>query len=1267
MPRGNTIFDVTGSHIILLDDADLRMLVARLCEAELLRAGLPVAAVTAGGDQNAADGGLDVRVELPPDTPISGFVPRPATGFQVKVPDMPPAKILKEMRPRGVVRPVIRELAAVSGAYIIVSANGSTADSALRRRQKAMRDAVSSLPDAVNLTLDFYDRDRLARWVRQHPGLVVWVREQIGQAISGWRPYANWSTASVGIGAEYLLDGKTRLHDWRSGPLTVVDGIQRIRAVLAQPRGVVRLVGLSGTGKTRLVQALFDPRVGDGALDQMLAIYTDPGDEPQPLPRDLMRRLIQNRQRAIMIIDNCLPETHRALAAICAVPASNVSLITVEFDVGEDEPEGTEVFRLEPASDEVIEHLLARRAPHASEADRRRIAEFSGGNARMALALAHTIRRGDSITRLADNELFERLFHQRNARDDSLMRGAEVCSLVYSFNGEALEGESAELPLLADMASKTVVDLYRHVDMLLRRGLVQRRGPWRAVLPQALADKLASQALDRIPPAKILAVFLDQAGERLLRSFTRRLGHLHDSEPAQQMVLRWLSPGGLLSDVGQLSSLSVAMLDNVAPVDPAAALAAIERAASGPHGDSLFSLDNGHRGTWISLLASIAYEAALFSRAVALLARFAMAERQDRSGTHAHNALRQLFFIELSGTHASVEQRLQAVDAFINAEGAAAQALGFAALDALLETWHFVGRSPDFGARSRDYGWWPASRDEVVTWYSTAVRYVGRLALADSSLAAGAATVLAKQFRGLWNNAGIADELEATARAIAEQGFWLEGWAAIKQTIRYDAERMAPKLAGRLFALEQELRPDGLLQTARAYLLSSLRDASDIVDDDSLEDGRGAASARSRAGEITETLGYDTAAKPEVLEALLPELVSHHVGSRVPAFGKGLAAGASDLMALWQQLVAAFALAPEQERSPNVLRGFLRGAVEREPTMVAGILDNAVGDPLLGPWFPVLQTAVEIGECGAARLEAALQLSLAPAWTYEYVMYGRGSDSIPPASLRRIVLAIADLPDGYAVAVEVLAMHLASVRRSGGCVADEVTECGRELLSRWSGERHSNLADYHLAELASGCCAGPEAVPDVVRMCRHLAAALNEHHVDAGELTSRLFGLHPTIALDQFFGETISDARVIAGWRHIVRRGNPLDNLPIETLLEWARVKPSTRFTTLAAVITPFRDDDKEAAPAWTPAAMQLLRHAPDRVAALAELSSALVPWSWSGSRADILERRRSLLCAFLTDADPNVASWSRQRDYELEQLIQRERRRDQREDEGFE
>lgn len=171
------MLEITPEDIAGLNDEQLRDVVARLCEAEVRAHGLSAKYVTWGGNQNAPDGGIDVRVALPAASVINGFVPRSATGFQVKQQDMPAGEIATEMRPAGTIRPSIQALAGKDGAYIIVSSQGSTADPALSSRQKAMYDAVADTQNADKLFLDFYDRTRLATWVRTRQSTCPFCRQ----------------------------------------------------------------------------------------------------------------------------------------------------------------------------------------------------------------------------------------------------------------------------------------------------------------------------------------------------------------------------------------------------------------------------------------------------------------------------------------------------------------------------------------------------------------------------------------------------------------------------------------------------------------------------------------------------------------------------------------------------------------------------------------------------------------------------------------------------------------------------------------------------------------------------------------------------------------------------------------------------------------------------------------------------------------------------------------------------------------------------------
>lgn len=197
---------------------------------------------------------------------------------------------------------------------------------------------------------------------------MVWVRCRVGRPLLGWSSIGDWERGIDASNAKqnpnpnpkskpYLYDNNACLvgDESRDGKLlTISEGISQLRAALREPRRCIRLVGLSGVGKTRLVQALFEEGIGEDPLDSSLAIYTDYSVETNPTARDMARDLVARDQRAILIIDNCNPATHSDLARLCSESASNVSLITVEYDVRDDEPERSEVFRLQSASLDLV-------------------------------------------------------------------------------------------------------------------------------------------------------------------------------------------------------------------------------------------------------------------------------------------------------------------------------------------------------------------------------------------------------------------------------------------------------------------------------------------------------------------------------------------------------------------------------------------------------------------------------------------------------------------------------------------------------------------------------------------------------------------------------------------------------------------------------------------------------------------------------------------------------------------------------------------------
>lgn len=1256
------MLDLTADQIAKLNDEDLRELVFKLCEAELRRNNLPVVSVTAGGNQTAPDGGVDVRVDL--QTPATlDFIPRSQTVFQVKCEDMPASKIEKEMCPGGQLRASVVQLIAAQGAYIIVSSKGSVADSRLKERREAMRAAMKTVPDAATVHVDFYDRNRLANWVRGYPGVEQWTRTRIGEPLSGWQAYGNW-TGDKTAGA-YQKDELGRVLSKSSGSteaMSVDDGINAIREQLVKPGQSVRLIGLSGTGKTRMIQALFESGVGTSPLDTSIVVYTDQGLSPQPSAREMMQKLGTNGLRAIIVVDNCNPATHQALTQIVATYPTHISLITVEYDVMDDEPEETQVFELAGSSPAVLEEILAKQAPHIAQNDRLRIVEFSDGNARVALALAHTVQKGQTLGVLNNADLFNRLFLQNQDPNEALLRAAEVCSLVYSFDGETLDSADVELPVLAVLANLQPVELFRQVAELKRRKLVQTRSKWRAVLPHALANRLAKQALMNLPQSQIMSAF--QGHQRLLKSFSRRLGYLHDSPEACAIAESWMKDEKWLVNLSALNELGTSLFLNLAPLVPEQALARLE-AAFGSDGEVALTASSGLSHTrWLTLARNLAYEPSLFDRAAQICLAYAVSEKH---GSHADsNVWKELFHIHLSGTLAPPSQRASLLRNLLSSGTPRQQQMAIEGLSAMLNSSFFRSSHHfSFGARPRGYGWEPKSEQDVWDWYHSVFELVVEYAQPGSIHRDSIRASVARHLRSLWANLGMHDEVASLVRTLAGKEGWPRGWAATRIALRHDSEKMDLTHLEMLKELEQLLRPASLEQKVRAYVLLENWDIADGEEDEVA--GAGGVTAYERAAAMVEGLAREVAVNPLLLQRLLPDLLVNGSGQQY-WFGKGLAVGSTDITAIWQQLVAAFAQVDPSKRDTRLLAGFVEDAHQVDSAVTDRLLNAAVYDPILAEFFPLLEVNL-CGDSGGRRLLESLAHSVAPVSRYSLIKHGLLGDGMSVALYREILLKLSQLPGGFQIAVDALGMKYFRCRSENLPPSVELLSLGREVLSMFNFDAVGNNAEHHLAEVARVCMQGPDATTAAIKFCQRFAEALQDHGRSAyslGTLAETFFKLQPVAALDAFLGQSPTAMGRSSVSQFSLRGESVVKSADADVLLAWVKEKPTVRAPQMAAEID-IHSTDAQGNFAWSPMAASLLDIAPNRQDVLDGFTNHFHPMCWSGSIANVLRPYQGLVTQLVNGVDADIAVWAKEQLAQMNERISQERWSEQRTDERFE
>ncbi|MFQ1781548.1 hypothetical protein ACK377_02820 [Aeromonas veronii] len=1237
-------FELEPSDISNLNDADLREMVARLCEAELMRQNIQTSCVLWGGAQEAADGGLDVRVVDAIPLLKPSFVSRANTGFQVKKNSMSKAACRNEMLDKGTLKNVILDLLGKKGAYIIVSGKDDCSDKMLSERLLGMKSALEGLPDSEDLLIDFYGRDRLSAWLRQFPGVALWVRSRLAKPLSGWRPFGRWTSTPVDKDDEFLLDEHPCVIDMNSHhkePIAISDGIRVVRERLQRPGSVVRITGLSGVGKTRFAQALFENDVCDNSLPRTNVIYADLGDDLTPTASELVSYLIASDFSSYLVLDNCPPDVHRKLQKQISANQAKLSLLTIEYDISDDRPEETEVIHIEPSSEETVSKLIQKRFPSLGCVNADKVAEFSGGNARVAIALASRVGTDETLANFSDEDLFQRLFNQRKGATESLLESAEVLSLVYSFNVSQKELND-ELSILSRIGGFERDRLNRSHAELLRRQLSQKRGNWRAVLPHAVANRLARRALQNIDPDKINAELLKADNFRLFKSCAHRLGYLHDFEPARYLANTWMKIDGPFHNIARCNAELLMALTHIAPVFPDVVLIAIENASESP---AFCSRHNQNFSTFVRLLRKIAYEDKYFDRAAGLILRFAETEDAGENNNSISSQLASLFSLYLSGTQATPTRRHSFVKRMLGADNLRQFEIAQDILKSAFEASHWSSFGGfDFGARSRDFGWEPTTNKEKLDWYEGYIELLVPFLDSDNEpILNWAKAILANHFVGLWSYAGCFDILESIVRKYGAGGKWPDMWMAIKRTIYYNGKQHSPELFKRIEALEHLTAPADPYFEIEAYALTDTWAHVEVRGGDYTEN-------YEKIHHKIEKLGELASSEPDYLERLAPKLWEKHIDA-LRSFGKGLAKGSSDQALTFDTLVSLMKKQELEVVKPILFCGYIAGVHSSDPGLSRKLQESVLGVPELKQHFVDILLSTPIAPWGTKKLIELAKAGELEAWKFQQISYGRVHESIPDDDLSELLVALNGLTDGIFSIIEILSMRFFNEKGSNYSPSDDLRTVGRQAILKMLSMQRDEISRQllHRIDRVIEACLSDSAPENEIRdIINLLCDGVEAHRLYGFELETVIACLvknHPELVLDRVLIDSENSERLIylLFKDRVNGSSSPLNLTPIDRVLSWCNGNQD-RIHKVAGAVSAYTSLDKESQPLDNPKKVILSHHitslldvAENKVAIVETIFSRSFPCGWSGSLSDILEVRSEAFSELLTHMSPEV------------------------------
>lgn len=199
----------------------------------------------------------------------------------------------------------------------------------------------------------------------------------------------------------------------------------QIKNAIQSNRDIMRIVGLSGLGKTRLVlEALLEHQ------DTSHKLYCNMANNEEKVVFKTIESLFDGYGKAIIILDNCpYYFLEKVYDMRCGKNATN-PIIAIDNDPNEKiDNLRYQVYRLD-VSDEIVEDIITKNADFFSPENKKKIIEFSGGIPFIAELLLEEWRKTKEIGNISNRTLITKLLGADERSDNRII--AQSLSLFNS-------------------------------------------------------------------------------------------------------------------------------------------------------------------------------------------------------------------------------------------------------------------------------------------------------------------------------------------------------------------------------------------------------------------------------------------------------------------------------------------------------------------------------------------------------------------------------------------------------------------------------------------------------------------------------------------------------------------------------------------------------------------------------------------------------------------------------------------------------------------
>ena len=1281
--RALSPFEVQGKDLEGLRPEQVHELLRRLLSVEAQVNGIPLDGIHVSSKITAPDGGEDGRISWQGGPERTEFLPSRFCQFQLKVGGIEPAKARREVVARGKVKPMVRSALEQDGHYVMLCARRYTRQQIERREQairEALREAGLSVPPE---RISFRDADMIALWVNAHPSVALWVQEKVGLPSPG--QFASWQKWRSEHAVSWVED--PRLPELQSA----------IREGVTQPGKLLRVVGLSGVGKSRLcLEALGE--AGDDAAAKRplrdLVMYAVQSKVPDPALPAIVDQLADSGTRAVVVVDDCDPESHDDLVRLVRRAGSRVSLLTIDDEIPSEFSTGT--VRIPEAAASVVETIVEHVAGMLPPLDRQRLARISAGFPEIAIRIG-----GDAgVTQLVDprsDQFIESFVLGRAPQDrDLLLRSATLLSAfrvvrVDPVNTGWLDPSQAQTtedylaPIAALGRHLTAEDLYAATQQLGERGVFKRRGGLGAIQPRPIAIRLARRQWREWDRGKWDQVLSGSLGPGLDRVAAERLAHLNETEIAPEVVKHVCREGGPL-DTGTVDNNRAEVLARLAEVDAEVVAEYIERFLDG-HPDSS-RLGDTVRHSLLRALGRIAFPAATFAVGARLMLRL-MGVEGGTDSEFLPRPFTALFPAIAGATEADGNRRLRFLDEAARTSDAPWMRHVVGALAAGCDpAGDFIPVGPEVqGSRRTLSRWHPATRNQLAEYVGGCISRLAELASRNDEVGVGCREELGGSIANLVHR-GFIDPVEDAIRRVAGAGHrWTLAMRQLHGVLVHFPGSIDEATTARVQFLIDLLTPTDLYDRVRALVTEPAMPHDWVTESASEEFAALRAKIDGLSDELLRT--------PETLRELLPRL-SRGTHIHAGELGQSIAKRAPSPLDWLDPIIEAVEDAPEAQRNHDLFVGFVAGLTDRHCAEVETVKQRVIESSGLAPVFPEVcrrigLTSRDVAQGVEGLARGTIPSSVLMSWTHPETL-----DPLPRTAVAQLLDVLLDHDaTSFAIGVNTLWMMLRNEDREGKDTQEtglRIADFRPQVLTmarnagRWSARDFkaatgttdprlsSQMTEWHLAQIVLRMLRKGREDDHARETALALSKALVHRHQDGWldlygktlrPVLRELLSGFPGIAWQLIGGTIVSSprfARLMAlslGERFVYDRGvdPPILALPEETLLAWCHANPDQAPAFAAKclpILSAARSDPGHHH--LHPVMSRLIDDFGARADVQEAFESNLHTTGPISSLADHYASHEAPLEVLREHGSPEVRDWARRLNGELRQLVARER-----------